>query len=66
MYLMMALQRPDVFPMGDLAVAVAVQRIKNLATRPKPDELMSIAETWRPWRAIATKILWHYYLKSSK
>ncbi|WP_253274279.1 DNA-3-methyladenine glycosylase [Myxosarcina sp. GI1] len=64
MYLMMALQRPDVFPVGDLAVAVAVQRIKNLATRPKPVELLSIAEAWRPWRAIATKILWHYYLNN--
>lgn len=63
-YLLMALQRPDAFPKGDLAVAIAVQKIKNLPTRPTPIELELIAEAWRPWRAVATQILWHYYLNS--
>ena len=62
MYLMMALQRPDIFPSKDLAVAVAIKAIKNLDTRPKPAALEQIAEQWRPYRAIATQILWHYYL----
>ena len=66
MYLMMAMQRPDVFPTDDLAVAIAVRRIKDLSARPKPAELLAIAEAWRPWRAIATKILWHYYLNEGK
>jgi DNA-3-methyladenine glycosylase II len=61
-YLMMALQRQDVFPAKDLAVAIAVKEIKNLATRPKAAELAEIAQVWQPYRAIATKILWHYYL----
>ena len=61
-YLMMALQRQDVFPSKDLAVAIAVKEIKGLATRPKAAELETIAEAWKPYRAIATKILWHYYL----
>ena len=67
-YLMMALQRLDVFPAKDLAVAIAVKEIKNLPQRPKTAELEAIAESWKPYRAIATKILWHYYLnrKSSK
>lgn len=67
-YLMMALQRQDVFPSRDLAVAIAVKEIKDLAVRPQVAELEIIAETWKPYRAIATKILWHYYLnrKSSK
>ena len=67
-YLMMALQRQDVFPSKDLAVAIAVKEIKGLATRPKAAELETIAEAWKPYRAIATKILWHYYLnrKSAK
>jgi DNA-3-methyladenine glycosylase II len=67
-YLMMALQRQDVFPSKDLAVAIAVQEIKDLPTRPPAAELETIAEAWKPYRAIATKILWHYYLnrKSSK
>ncbi|MEL6496427.1 MAG: hypothetical protein AAFQ41_15090 [Cyanobacteria bacterium J06623_7] len=59
---MMALQRPDVFPSKDLAVAIAVKEIKNLATRPSATELETIAIVWQPYRAIATKILWHYYL----
>ncbi len=61
-YLLMALQRSDVFPKGDLAVAIAVQKIKNLSLRPKPEQLELIAQKWRPWRAVATRILWHYYL----
>ncbi len=61
-YLMMALQRPDVFPAKDLAVAIAVKEIKDLPTRPQTAELESIAQSWQPYRAIATKILWHYYL----
>ncbi|MDJ0570716.1 MAG: DNA-3-methyladenine glycosylase 2 family protein [Pleurocapsa sp. MO_192.B19] len=62
MYLMMALQRRDIFPSKDLAVAIAIQEIKNLSTRPTSRELESIAKLWQPYRAIATKILWHYYL----
>ena len=61
-YLLMALQRQDVFPRGDLALAIAVQKIKGLKTRPTFAELEAIAENWRPWRAIAARILWHYYL----
>jgi len=61
-YLMMALQRQDVFPSKDLAVAIAVKEIKNLPIRPPAAQLETIAEAWKPYRAIATKILWHYYL----
>ena len=61
-YLMMALQRQDVFPSKDLAVAIAVKEIKNLPARPTVSELESIARSWQPYKAIATKILWHYYL----
>ena len=63
-YLLMSLQRPDVFPKGDLGLIVAYQKLKNLPTRPTPKELEQIAEEWRPWRAIATRLLWHYYLST--
>lgn len=63
-YLLMSLQRPDVFPKGDLGVIVGYQKLLGLATRPTPNELEKIAEKWRPWRAIATRLLWHYYLSS--
>ncbi|BAY13867.1 DNA-3-methyladenine glycosylase family protein [Calothrix sp. NIES-2098] len=61
-YLLMALQRPDVFPKGDLGVIIALQKLKGLPTRPTPTEIDAIAQQWRPWRAVATRILWHYYL----
>ena len=61
-YLLMALLRPDVWPPGDLALAVAVQDIKGLDHRPRPEELQEIAERWRPWRSVAARILWHHYL----
>lgn len=64
-YLLRALGRPDVWPSGDLALAVAVQRLKGLATRPSSRELDSMSRAWRPWRAVAARILWHYYLNKS-
>jgi DNA-3-methyladenine glycosylase II len=61
-YLLMALRRADIWPAGDLALAIAVQRLKRLPTRPTPKELIALSEPWRPWRAVAARILWHYYL----
>ena len=66
MYLMMALQRQDIFPSKDLAVVIAIKEIKNLPTRPKQKVAESIAEIWQPYRAIATQILWHYYLNTPR
>ncbi|QLE59197.1 DNA-3-methyladenine glycosylase [Nostoc sp. TCL26-01] len=65
-YLLMALQHPDAFPKGDLGLAIATQQIKGLATRPTPKELEAIAQNWQPWRGVATRILWHYYLATSR
>ncbi len=65
-YLLMALGRPDAWPAGDLALAVAVQRIKRLALRPTPDQLTAIGLAWQPWRAVAAHLLWHFYLNESK
>jgi DNA-3-methyladenine glycosylase II len=61
-YLLMALGRPDVWPGGDLALAVAVQRITGLPTRPSSIELDELSLGWRPWRAVAARLLWHFYL----
>jgi DNA-3-methyladenine glycosylase II len=61
-YLLMALRRPDVWPSGDLALANAAQRVKRLASRPAPDELDALGIAWKPWRAVAARLLWHYYL----
>jgi DNA-3-methyladenine glycosylase II len=61
-YLLMVLRRPDVWPSGDLALAAAVQRLMGLDARPTPEDLDTIAGKWRPWRAVAARLLWHYYL----
>ena len=65
-YLLRALRRPDIWPSGDLALAVAVQRIKGLASRPTPDEMDAQGEIWRPWRSVAARLLWHHYLSRTK
>jgi len=61
-YLLMVLRRPDAWPIGDLALATAVQQVKGLAQRPTPADLTALAEGWRPWRAVAARLLWHHYL----
>jgi len=62
-YLLMALLRPDAWPNSDLALAISVQDIKKLATRPTPEELNRIAMNWQPWRAVAARMLWFSYLQ---
>ncbi|HZH89257.1 MAG TPA: hypothetical protein VEX70_01430 [Pyrinomonadaceae bacterium] len=61
-YLLMSLRRPDAWPAGDLALAVALQEVRRLPSRPAPANLATIAEEWRPWRAVAARLLWNYYL----
>jgi DNA-3-methyladenine glycosylase II len=62
-YLLMAMRRADAWPAGDLALAVAVRDLKGLAIKPSPDELEELAESWRPYRAVAARMLWQYYLR---
>jgi DNA-3-methyladenine glycosylase II len=65
-YLMFVLQHPDVFPIGDLAAVNALKRIKNLAIETTTEQLLEIAEGWRPYRTLATMLLWHFYLSTPK
>jgi DNA-3-methyladenine glycosylase II len=61
-YLLMAMRRADIWPAGDLALAVAIKELHGLDARPSPEELERIAEQWRPYRAVAARMLWQYYL----
>ena len=61
-YLLMAMRRADVWPAGDLALAVAMQDLYGLSSRPAPEELERMAEKWRPHRAVAARMLWQHYL----
>jgi DNA-3-methyladenine glycosylase II len=65
-YLLMALRRPDVWPSGDLALEIAMQRIRGWPRRPTPAEAKQTSEQWRPWRAIAARLLWQFYLQAPK
>ena len=65
-YLLMALRRPDIWPVGDLALALAVKRVKRLRVAPTPERLGRIGAGWRPWRAVAARVLWHHYLSNRK
>jgi DNA-3-methyladenine glycosylase II len=61
-YLLMAMRRADIWPAGDLALAVAMKELKGLPARPDHRELEQLAEQWRPLRAVAARMLWQYYL----
>jgi DNA-3-methyladenine glycosylase II len=61
-YLLSALRRPDIWPIGDLALAVAVQEVKRLLSRPSPERLERLSQLWRPYRAVAARLFWHAYL----
>ena len=61
-YLLMALRRPDAWPVGDIALATAYKNLKGLDARPGQPELEEIACGWSPYRATAARMLWHYYL----
>lgn len=65
-YLLMALRRSDIWPRSDLALATAALEVKRLERRPAPDELERLAARWRPWRAVAARILWHHYLSTRR
>ncbi len=65
-YLLMALLRPDVMPKGDLALHVAWKKLKTLEHAPHSDEFQIIAERWKPFRAVAARLLWHFYLSNRK
>lgn len=60
-YLLFALQRLDVFPAGDIAVAGAAAHLLGLGARPGPAALRVLAELWRPRRALAARLLWHHW-----
>jgi len=65
-YLLMAMRRADVMPKGDLALHVAWQKLSKSDRRPTSDEFLQIAERWKPLRAVAARLLWHFYLSARK
>jgi DNA-3-methyladenine glycosylase II len=58
MFLIFALERPNVLPIADLGVRNAVSKAYGLETPPKPADLAKLAEPWHPYCSIATWYLW--------
>jgi DNA-3-methyladenine glycosylase II len=61
-YYLMALRRPDIWPQGDLALAIALQDIKGLNAPATREEQARFSESWSPWRSVAARIVWMHYL----
>lgn len=61
-YLLSALRRPDVWPIGDRALAVGTAELLDLDEVPTADTLDLIGDRWRPHRSTAARIAWHVYL----
>jgi DNA-3-methyladenine glycosylase II len=60
---MHSLQRTDLFPLGDIALVNSLKEVKQLHLHTSKEEMLKIAEQWRPYRTIAAMILWHAYIK---
>lgn len=59
-YSMFCLQDKDIFPFGDIAI---INTIKELGLARTKEEIILLAEKWRPLRSLAAYFFWHYYLK---
>ena len=60
-YLLSCLGHADAWPAGDLALQEAARIAFGLRARPTAKEMAALAEPWRPWRAVAARVLWTYY-----
>ena len=60
-YLMFSLGRSDIFPADDLALQVALGKLKGLDRKPTPKQCRELVAHWSPWRSVGSLLLWHYY-----
>jgi DNA-3-methyladenine glycosylase II len=60
-YLLFAIGHPDIFPARDVALQTSVGHALGMTQRPDAKELTTIAESWRPWRGVASRLFWAYY-----
>ncbi len=58
MFLMFALERPDVLPTGDLGIRTAIRKAYGLAELPLPKQIEELAVAWRPYCSVASWYLW--------
>jgi DNA-3-methyladenine glycosylase II len=61
LYLLACLGHADAWPAGDLALQEAARLAFSLSRRPTTKEMGPLADNWRPYRAVAARLLWSYY-----
>jgi DNA-3-methyladenine glycosylase II len=61
MFLMFRLNRPDIFPVGDLGIVKGMQKLYGMRRPPSPRTMMRLAESWRPYRSVAAWYLWRIH-----
>jgi DNA-3-methyladenine glycosylase II len=59
-YLMFALESPDIIPLGDIAVVNTIKELFDVHTK---EEMEQLSQNWKPYRTMATFMLWHHYLE---
>jgi DNA-3-methyladenine glycosylase II len=60
-YVLSCLGRADAWPTGDLALQASAADLFGLASRPDARAMLALAESWRPWRSVAARLLWAHY-----
>lgn len=65
-YLMFSLGRADAFAPGDLALQEAARMIFDLPARPDEKALRGMSMDWSPWRSVAARIMWAYYMQEKQ
>ncbi len=64
-YLLLVLRRPDIWPIHDRALVVAIRRIWQLDQVPTPQQVERMGVAWQPYRSTAARLLWHFYLNTT-
>ena len=59
-YLMFCMQSQDIIPLGDIAIKNTLMELYNCQSE---EEMLAISSNWKPFRTLASFIIWHYYLK---
>lgn len=59
-YLMFCMQSQDIIPLGDIAIKNTLIELYNCQSE---EEMLAVSSNWKPFRTLASFIIWHYYLK---
>ena len=60
-YMLACLDRPDIWPVKDLGLQMAVKKIKGFDVRPSEEEMKNLSEIWKPYRSTVANVLWASY-----